>query len=54
MYVAMGTRPDIAQVLDNPGWEQWEVIKQIFRYLKGSCIQPNWVQSSEKIKYIKE
>lgn len=43
MYVVMGTRPDIAfvtltvaQYMDNPGWEHWEAVKRIFRYLKGT------------------
>ena len=43
MYAAMGTRPDIAfatstvaQFLENPGWEHWEAVKLIFRYLKGT------------------
>jgi len=43
MYASMGTRPDItfatstvAQYLENPGWEHWEAVKRIFRYLKGT------------------
>jgi hypothetical protein len=43
MYAAMGTRPDIAfavstvsQFSQNPGWEHWEAVKRIFRYLKGT------------------
>lgn len=43
MYAAMGTRPDIAfavstvsQFSHNPGWEHWEAVKRIFRYLKGT------------------
>jgi len=43
MYASMGTRPDItfatstvAQFLENPGWEHWEAVKRIFRYLKGT------------------
>ena len=42
MYVAMGTRPDIAfatstvaQYSDNPGWKHWEAVNKIFRYLSG-------------------
>src|SRR6266540_4409061 len=42
MYTAMGTQPDVAfatstvaQYMDNPGWEHWEAVKRIFRYLKG-------------------
>ena len=43
MYAVMGTRPDVAfavstvaQFLENPGWEHWEAVKKIFRYLKGT------------------
>ena len=43
MYVSMGTCLDItfvmstvAQFLENPGWEHWEAVKRIFRYLKGT------------------
>jgi len=43
MYVAMGTRPDIAfatltvaQFSDNPGWAHWKAVKRIFRYLLGT------------------
>jgi len=43
MYVAMGTRPDIAfatltvaQFSDNLGWAHWEAVKQIFHYLLGT------------------
>jgi len=43
MYPTMGTRPDIAfatstvaQFLENPGCIHWEVVKRIFRYLKGT------------------
>ncbi len=43
MYASMGTRPDItfavstvAQYLENPGWEHWEAVKRIFRYLGGT------------------
>jgi hypothetical protein len=43
MYAAMGTRPDIAfavstvaQFSDNPGWNHWEAVKRVFRYLRGT------------------
>ena len=43
MYLAVGTRPDIAfvvstlaQFADNPGWAHWEGIKRIYRYLLGT------------------
>ncbi|KAG9225295.1 hypothetical protein CCMSSC00406_0009851 [Pleurotus cornucopiae] len=43
MYVAMGTRPDIAfavstlaQFSDNPGWAHWEAVGLVFRYLLGT------------------
>jgi hypothetical protein len=43
MYLAVGTRPDIAfavstlaQFADNPGWAHWEGVKRIYRYLLGT------------------
>ena len=43
MYLAFGTRPDIAfdvstvsQALDKPTEEDWEKVKRIFKYLKGT------------------
>ena len=43
MYVALGTRPDIAFAVQtvsrfsiNPGPAHWEAVKHIFRYLKGT------------------
>ena len=43
MYAALGTRPDIsfavsslAQFMQNPGRPHWEVLKRVFRYLKGT------------------
>jgi hypothetical protein len=43
MYLAVGTRPDIAfavstlaQFADNPGWVHWEGVKRIYRYLLGT------------------
>ena len=43
MYVALGTRPDIAfavqtvsQFSINPGPVHWEAVEHIFRYLKGT------------------
>ena len=42
IHLATGTRPDIAfaasfisQFNANPGWEHWEAMKQIYRYLVG-------------------
>ena len=42
MYLAVGTRPDIAfavltlaQYTENPGLVHWEALKQIYRYLVG-------------------
>ena len=44
MYTTIATRPDIAfavsllsQFLNNPGEAHWQAVKQIFRYLKGTC-----------------
>jgi hypothetical protein len=44
MYAALGTRPDIAyavktlaQYMQNPQPIHWTAVKQIFRYLKGTC-----------------
>ena len=43
MYVMVCTRPDIAHAvgvvrrfLENPGKEQWEAVKWILRYLRGT------------------
>lgn len=43
MYLAIGTRPDIAfvvstlaQFTENPGWTHWEVLKHIYWYLIGT------------------
>ncbi|XP_036138913.1 uncharacterized protein LOC114255139 [Monomorium pharaonis] len=43
MYLAVGTRPDIAfavnnlsQFLDNPSFEHWKAAKRILRYLQGT------------------
>ena len=43
MYVMVCTRPDIAHTIGvvskfmvNPGKDHWEVVKWIFRYLRGS------------------
>jgi hypothetical protein len=43
MYLAVGTRPDIAfavstlsQYLENPGKPHWEAAKRVFRYLLGT------------------
>ena len=43
MYAALGTRPDIAYVVQtvsrftaHPGYEHWDAVKRIFRYLKGT------------------
>jgi hypothetical protein len=42
MYLAVGTRPDIAFVIstlvqftENPGWTHWEALKRVYRYLIG-------------------
>ncbi len=42
-YAATGTRANIkfavstvARFCENPGWEHWEAVKLIFRYLKGT------------------
>ena len=43
MYLAVGTRPDIAfvvstiaQFTENPGWKHWEAIKRVYHYLVGT------------------
>lgn len=43
MYLAVGTRPDIAfavsmlaQFSENPGWAHWEGVKQVYHYLLGT------------------
>ena len=43
MYMSLGTRPDITYAVQtisrfskNPGQLHWEVVKRIFRYLKGT------------------
>jgi hypothetical protein len=43
MYLAVGTRPDIAfvvstlaQFAENPGWAHWEALKRVYRYLVGT------------------
>ncbi len=43
MYLALGTRPDIAQAVttcaqfsSNPGRKHWQAIKRILRYLQGT------------------
>jgi hypothetical protein len=44
MYASLGTRPATSFAVQtmpcfltrNPGWDHWEAIKLIFRYLKGS------------------
>ena len=44
MYAAVATHPNIAfavstlsQCLENPGEAHWQVVKQVFRYLVGTC-----------------
>lgn len=44
MYASLGTRPDIIFAVQtvsrfaiNPGPAHWDAVKQIFRYLKGTC-----------------
>ncbi|CAN6457819.1 unnamed protein product [Victoria cruziana] len=43
MYLMLGTRPDISFAIglvsryqSNPDWHHWQVVKRIFRYLKGT------------------